>query len=234
MYGVGHGACAEYADAREDRLAIKPSNSTFDEAAAVPIAGFTALQALRDRGHVQSGQKVLVNGASGGVGTFLVQIAKAYGAEVTGVCSTKNLDLVRSIGADNVIDYTREDFTRNGERYDLICDAVGNRSVSDYKRALKPGGTCVMIGFSGLFRFVRNMVGGNLRSKIGKEKFGFFVAKSNQKDLIILKELIEARKIRPVIDRHYPLVETAAGVRYVEGPNHKPGHASGKVVIKVI
>jgi NADPH:quinone reductase-like Zn-dependent oxidoreductase len=233
VYGVGRGACAEYADAREDRLAIKPSNSTFEEAAAVPIAGFTALQALRDHGHVQPGQRVLVNGASGGVGTFLVQIAKSYDAEVTGVCSTKHLDLVRSIGADHVIDYTREDFTRNGERYDLICDAVGNRSVSDYKRILKPGGTCVMIGFSGISRFIRNMVGGKMRSKIGKEEYGFFVAKSNQKDLIILKELIEARKIRPVIDRRYPLGETANAVSYVEGPNHKPGHAGGKVVITV-
>lgn len=232
VFGVCAGGFAEYAIAREDRLALKPANSSFEEAAAVPVAGFTALQALRDRGQVQPGQKVLVNGASGGVGTFLVQIAKSYGAEVTGVCSTRNLDMLRSIGADHVIDYTKENFTRNGQRYDLICDAVGNHSVSEYKRALNPNGTCVILGFWGMSRLFSNGV--RARLSRGDKKVGMMMAKSSPKDLVFLRELIEAGKVVPVIDRRYPLSETADAIRYVEGPKHRPGHARGKVVITVV
>jgi NADPH:quinone reductase-like Zn-dependent oxidoreductase len=172
---------------------------------------------------------VLINGASGGVGTFAVQIAKAFGAEVTGVCSTRNLGMVRSIGADHVIDYTKEDFTRNGQHYDLIYDAVGNRSVSDYKRALNPNGTCVIAGFSSLSRLFEHMILGPLRSKTGNKKVGLMgTAKMNQKDLVVVKELVEARKVVPVIDRRYPLSEVAEAIRYLE-----EGHARGKVVITV-
>ncbi len=227
VFGACGGSFAEYAIVRENRLALKPANTSFEAAAAVPVAAITALQGLRDKGKIQSGQKVLVNGASGGVGTFAVQIAKSYGTEVIGVCSTRNLDMVRSIGADHVIDYTQEDFTKNGQRYDLIYDAVGNRSVSDYRRALNPGGTCVIAGFSTLPRLFEHVVLGPLSSKIGKKKVGLMgIAKINQKDLVFLKELLEARKVVPVIDRRYPLSETAEAIRYLE-----EGHARGKVVI---
>lgn len=231
VFGVCRGGFAEYATARENRLALKASNCSFEEAAALPVAGFTALQALRDKGHIKRGQKVLVNGASGGVGTFAVQIAKSYGTEVTGVCSTRNLDMVRKIGADHVIDYTKEDFTRNGQRYDLICDAVGNHSVPDYKRALNPNGICVIVGFSGLSRLVSNLVRGRLSR--GDKKFVIFIAKSNQEDMISLRQLIGAGKVVSVIDRRYPLSETAAAIRYLEGEGHSPGHARGKVIIIV-
>ncbi len=231
VFGVCPGGFAEYGSAREDRLALKPANISFEQAAAIPVAAFTALQGLRDKGHIQSGQKVLVNGASGGVGTFAVQIAKSFGAEVTGVCSTRNLDMVRSIGADHVIDYTQEDFTRNGQRYDLICDAVGNHSVSDYKRALVPGGTCVILGFSGMSRLLGNAILGALSSKTGNKKIGMMIAKTNQKDLVVMKELIETGKVVPVIDRSYPLSETAEAIRHLEGKGHAPGHARGKVII---
>jgi len=228
--GTCNGSFAEYACAREDRLALKPANVSFEEAAAIPVAAITALQGLRDKGQIQPGQKVLVNGASGGVGTFAVQIAKSYGTEVTGVCSTRNLDLVRKIGADHVVDYTREDFTRNEQqRYDLIFDAVGNRSVSDYKRALKPGGTCAVAGFSSMPRMFEHTALGPLRSKTGNKKVGGMgMAKINQNDLVFLKQLVETQKVRPVIDRHYPLSETADAIRYLEA-----GHAQGKVVITV-
>ncbi len=227
VFGGCAGGFAEYASARENRLALKPANISFEEAAAVPVAAITALQGLRDKGKIMSGQKVLVNGASGGVGTFAVQIAKSYGTEVTGVCSTRNLEMVRSIGADHVIDYTQEDFTRNGQRYDLIYDAVGNRSVSDYKRALNPQGTCVVAGFSSMPRLFEHIVLGPLRSKIGNKKVGLMgIAKINQKDLVFLKELLEAGKVVSVIDRRYPLSETAEAIRYLE-----EGHARGKVVI---
>ncbi len=230
VFGVCNGSFAEYACAREDRLALKPNNCSFEEAAAVPVAAITALQGLRDKGQIQPGQKVLVNGASGGVGTFAVQIAKSYGTKVTGVCSTRNLDMVRSIGADHVVDYTQEDFTKNEQqRYDLIYDAVGNRSVSDYKRALKPGGTCAVAGFSSMPRLFEHSVLGPLRSKTGNKKVGGMgMAKLNQKDLVILKELVETGKVKPVIDRRYPLSETADAIRYLE-----EGHARGKVVITV-
>ena len=229
VFGTVKGGFAEYACAREDRLALKPANNSFEEAAAAPVVAFTALQGLRDKGKIQPGQKVLVNGASGGVGTFAVQIAKSFETEVTGVCSTRNLDMVRSIGADHVIDYTREDFTKNGQRYDLIYDAVGNRSVSDYKRALRPQGICVIAGFSTLSRLFGHVVLGPLLSMTGNKKIGLMgLAKPNQKDLVFVKELLEAGKVIPVIDRRYPLSETAEAIRYLEGR-----HARGKVVITV-
>ncbi len=227
VFGTCVGGFAEYACAAENTLALKPANLSFEAAAAAPVAAITALQGLRDKGQIQPGQKVLVNGASGGVGTFAVQIAKSFGTEVTGVCSTRNLDMVRSIGADHVIDYTQEDFTKNGRHYDLIFDAVGNHSVSDYKRALSPQGTCVIAGFSGVPRLFEHVILGPLRSKIGDKKVGLMgIAKINQKDLVFLKELLEAGKVKPVIDRRYPLSETAEAIRYLEA-----GHARGKVVI---
>ena len=230
VFGTCNGSFAEYACAREGRLALKPANVSFEEAAAIPVAATTALQGLRNKGQIQPGQKVLVNGASGGVGTFAVQIAKSYGTEVTGVCSTRNLDLVRKIGADHVVDYTQEDFTKNEQqRYDLIFDAVGNRSVSDYKRALKPGGTCAVAGFSSMPRMFEHSALGPLRSKTGNKKVGGMgMAKINQNDLVFLKQLVETQKVRPVIDRHYRLSETADAIRYLEA-----GHAQGKVVISV-
>ena len=216
------GAFAEYVCANEDALALKPARLTFEQAAAVPLAAFTALQGLRNKGHIQLGQKVLINGAAGGVGTFAVQIAKSFGTEVTGVCSTRNLDMVRSIGADHVIDYTKEDFTRTGERYDLIFDAVGNRSVADYKRALSPNGICAVAGFTSLSRLFQVML-------LGGKKIGMMeTAKGNKKDLLFLKELLEAGKIVPVLDRSYPLSEVPEAIRYLE-----TGHAQGKVVITV-
>ncbi len=229
VFGAETGSFAEYASVPENTLALKPTKSSFEEAAAIPVAAITALQGLRDKGQIQSGQKVLVNGASGGVGTFAVQIAKSFGTEVTGVCSTRNLDMVRSIGADHVIDYTQADFTKNGQHYDLIYDAVGNRSVSDYKRALNPNGTCVIAGFQNLPRLFEHVVLGPLRSKTGNKKVGLMgIAKMNQKDLVYLKELLEAGKVVPVIERRYPLRETAEALRYLE-----EGHARGKVVITV-
>ena len=229
VFGAAKGAFAGYMCVTENEVALKPANLSFEEAATVPIAATTALQGLRDKGQVRSGQKVLVNGASGGVGTFAVQIAKSYGAEVTGVCSTRNLDMVRSIGADHVIDYTREDFARNGQRYDLIYDAVGNRSVTDYKRALNAGGMCVIAGFTSLPRLFQHMVLGPLRSKGGNKKVGLMdMAKINQKDLLYLKELLETGKVVPVIDRRYSLCEVPEAIRYLE-----TGHARGKIVITV-
>ena len=216
------GGFAEYVCANEDALALKPTRLTFEQAAAVPLAAFTALQGLRDKGQIQPGQKVLINGASGGVGTFAVQTAKSYGTEVTGVCSTRNLDMARSIGADHVIDYTKEDFTRNGQRYDLIFDAVGNRSVSDYQRALSPNGICAVAGFTSLSRLFQIML-------LGGKKIGLMeTAKANKKDLLFIKELLEAGKVVPVIDRAYPLSEVPEAIRYLE-----TGHAQGKVVITV-
>ena len=229
VFGVCPGGFAQYGSAREDRLALKPANTSFEEAAAIPVAAVTALQGLRDKGQIQSGQKVLVNGASGGVGTFAVQIAKSYGTEVTGVCSTRNLDMVGSIGADHVIDYTKEDFTKGGQLYDLIYDAVGNRSVSDYKRALKPGGICAVAGFASMSRLFEHAVLGPLRSKTGSKKVGLMgMAKIIPKDLVVLKGLVETGKVKPVIDRRYPLSETAEALRYLE-----TGHAHGKVIITV-
>jgi len=219
----GHGAFAEYVSVPEKALAPKPANMTFEEAAAVPQYALVALQGLRDNGHIQPGQKVLINGASGGVGTFAVQIAKSYGAEVTGVCSTKNLDLVRSIGADHVIDYTQEDFTQKEQRYDLILDSVANRSISDYTRALSPKGSYVSVAFNPSALFL-----GPLISMAGSKKVSQLSHKPNVKDLVYMKELIETGKVVPVIARRYPLSEVAEAFRYFE-----EDHPSGKVVITV-
>jgi NADPH:quinone reductase-like Zn-dependent oxidoreductase len=225
----GLGGFAEYGCTREDTLVLKPTNISFEDAAAIPLAALTALQGLRDKGQLHSGQKVLINGASGGVGTSAVQIAKSFGAEVTGVCSTRNLDLVRSIGADHVIDYTREDFTRNGQQYDLIYCAVGNRSIADYQRALKPQGVCVIAGFTTLRLMFEHSIFGPRRSKAGGQRVGMMgTVKPNQADLLCMKGLLEAGKVVPVIDRCYPLSETAEAIRYLEA-----GRARGKVVITV-
>lgn len=221
----GFGAFAEYVCASENALALKPASTTFEVAAAVPLAAVTALQALRDKGHIQLGQKVLINGAGGGVGTFAVQLAKSFGAEVTGVCSTGKLDIVRSIGADHVIDYKQEDFTQNGQRYDLILDAAAYRSFSAYKRALNPKGIYVLVGGS-TARLFQTMLVGAAISRTGSKKFGTLLAKPNNLDLVFLKELLEARKVVPVIDRCYPLSDVCEAIRYLE-----EGHSKGKIVI---
>jgi NADPH:quinone reductase-like Zn-dependent oxidoreductase len=227
LFPCGSGGFAEYACAREEVLALKPADLSFEEAASVPVAAMTALQALRDHGHIQSGQKVLINGASGGVGTFAVQIAKSFGAEVTGVCSRRNLDMVRSIGADHAIDYTQEDFTKNGKVYDLILAANGYHPILDYKRALSPKGIYVMSG-GATAQMVQALFFGPWISVTGSKKMGNMLAKTNQKDLLFVKELIEAGKVKPVIDRRYPLSDVAQAIRYLE-----EGHARGKVVITV-
>jgi NADPH:quinone reductase-like Zn-dependent oxidoreductase len=225
--GCGLGGFAEYVSVPEHAVISKPASMTFEEAAAVPMAAVTALQGLRDKGQIQPGQKVLIHGASGGVGTFAVQIAKAFRAEVTAVCSTRKVDLVRSIGADHVIDYTQEDFTKNGQRYDLILAANGNRSMFEYKRALAPKGRYVVTGGS-MAQLFQAMLLGPLLSTAGRQKMGNVLARPNQKDLACMKELLEAGKVIPVIDRCYPLSETAEAIRYLEA-----GHARGKVVITV-
>jgi NADPH:quinone reductase-like Zn-dependent oxidoreductase len=219
----GSGAFAEYVAVPESELALKPANLTFEEAASVPQAALVALQGLRDRGGIQPGQKVLINGASGGNGTFAVQIAKSFGAEVTGVCSTRNLDLVRSIGADHVIDYAQEDFTQNEQRYDLILDIVANRSLSEYIRALRPKGTYVACAISPVALLL-----GPVISMLGSKKVVQLSHSPNAKDLVFMKERIEAGKVVPVIARVYPLSEAAEALR-----NYEDGHAQGKVVITV-
>ena len=221
----GAGGFAEYVSAVEERLTRKPANISFEQAAAVPVAAITALQGLRDKGQIQRGQKVLVDGASGGVGTFAVQIAKSFGAEVTAVCSTRNVDTARSIGADHVIDYTREDFTQRQQRYDLILAANASHSLIDYRRALSPNGIYV---WSGGKVNLQVIFLGPLLSLFGRKKIRFFLAKFNQKDLAFLAELLEAGKVVPVIDRCYPLSDAAAAIRYRE-----EGHALGKVVLTV-
>jgi NADPH:quinone reductase-like Zn-dependent oxidoreductase len=227
---VDAGSFAEYTHASEDLAGLKPANLTFEQAAAIPLAGVTALQGLRDKGQVQSGQRVLIYGASGGVGTFAVQLAKSFGADVTAVCSTKKVDMVRSIGADRVIDYTQEDFTRNGQRYDILFDLVGNRSLSDCRRALTPKGTLVLSGGEGgrWLGSVRHLIKALLLAPFVSQKLSAFLAKTKQADLMVLKELIEAGKVTPVIDRTYPLSEVAEAMRYLEG-----GHVRGKVVVTV-
>ncbi|MDQ3566239.1 MAG: NAD(P)-dependent alcohol dehydrogenase [Pseudomonadota bacterium] len=225
--GFGGGGFAEYVCASEDALALKPASLTFEEAAAAPMAAVTALQGLRDKGRIQPGQKVLINGASGGVGTLAVQIAKSFGAEVTGVCSTRKSDMVRSIGADHVIDYTQEDFTRNGQRYDLILAVNGYRPISDYKRALNAKGIYVMVGGS-TAQIFQALLLGPWMSMTGSKKMGALSAKPDQEDLVFVKELVEAGKVMPVIDRRYPLSEVGEALRYLE-----EGHAGGKVVITV-
>jgi NADPH:quinone reductase-like Zn-dependent oxidoreductase len=227
VFGGAPGGFAEYVCAREDLLVLKPTNVTFEKAAAVPVAAITALQGLR-KGHVQPGQKVLINGASGGVGTFAVQIAKSFGAEVTAVCSTKNLDNARSIGADHVIDYSQEDFTKSRQRYDLIIAANGYHWILGYRRALSPKGICVTTG-GFMAQIFQAILLGPLISLIGSKKVGSMgFARLNQKDLVLLKELLETGKLVPVIDRCYPLSEVAEAFRYFE-----EGHAKGKVVITV-
>jgi NADPH:quinone reductase-like Zn-dependent oxidoreductase len=223
----GFGAFAQYVAVPEQALALKPTNLTFEEAAAVPVSAVTALFGLRDLEHMQPGQKVLINGASGGVGTFAVQIAKSFGAEVTAVCSTGNIDMVRSLGADHVIDYTKADFTQNGHRYDLILAANGYHPLSAYQRALNPQGIYVMTGGSTAQMF-EAMLLGPWRSRKGGQRMGNSLAKPNQKDLMFIKELIEAGKVTPVIDRRFPLRDVADAIRYLE-----VGHAKGKVVITV-
>jgi NADPH:quinone reductase-like Zn-dependent oxidoreductase len=227
-YPHAFGAFAEYVCVPENALRLKPASMTFEEAAAVPTAAVVALQHLLAKRPIQPGQKVLINGAGGGVGTFAVQIAKCFGAEVTGVDSTSKLDMLRSIGADHVIDYTQEDFTKSGQRYDLILDVVVHRSVFDYKRALSPQGICVFVGGS-MTRVFLNVLLGSLISMAGSKKIGLGTWKPNKKeDLDFLKELLEAGKVVPVIDRRYPLSEVAEAFRYLEA-----GHAKGKVVITV-
>jgi NADPH:quinone reductase-like Zn-dependent oxidoreductase len=231
VFGTCRGSFAEYACGRADRLAPKPANLTFEQAAAVPVSGCTALQGVRDRGKVGPGQRVLIIGAGGGVGTFAVQLAKAFGAEVTGVCSTAKVELVRSIGADRVIDYTREDFADGPERYDVILDIAGNRSLSHLRRALAPEGTLVIVGgegggrwFGGIDRQLRALV----LSPFVRQKLGTWVATVRGEDLEALRELIEAGKVTPVVDRTYPLGEVPEAIRYL-----RAGQARGKVVIAV-
>jgi len=225
VFGSGSHAFAEYMSADAGQFAMKPANLSFEQAAAVPTAALTALKALRDRGKLRPGQKVLVNGASGGVGTFAVQIAKSFGADVTGVCSARNMDMVRSIGADRVIDYAKEDFARNGGRYDLILDNVASRSYSDLRRALAPGGLIIPnSGHAGMGYVFKS----SLLSLLGRPYGRPFIASANTEDLLILKELIESGRVKPVIDRTYPLAETSEALRDLER-----SHARGKVVITV-
>ena len=231
VFGVSLGTFCEYVSVSSDRIERKPANLTLEQAAAVPTSALTALQGLRDHGKIEAGQKVLIVGASGGVGTFAVQLAKAFGAEVTGVCRTAKVDRVRSIGADHVIDYKQDDFVQQGERYDLILDIGGNRALSQLRRVLTPGGTLVIIGgeeggrwLGGMDRWLRAL----LASPFVSHNLRAFVAKSNKADLQLLKELIEAGKVRPVIDRTFPLNEAPDALRYLE-----EGRARGKVVIVV-
>jgi NADPH:quinone reductase-like Zn-dependent oxidoreductase len=232
VFGIGEGSFAEYVCARADRLAPKPANLSFEQAAAVPISGLTALQALRDTGRVQPGQRVLIVGAAGGVGSFAVQLAKAFGAQVTGVCSTTKVELVRSLGADEVIDYTREDFTDGARHWDLIVDTAGRRSLSQLRRALTRRGTLVIVGGEGggrwLGGFDRQILRAPLLSALVRQRLRPLVSKERRADLLVLKELIEAGKVTPVIDRTYPLSEVPQAIRYLE-----EGHARGKVVITV-
>jgi NADPH:quinone reductase-like Zn-dependent oxidoreductase len=233
VFGVSGGAFAEYAVASQNRVALKPANLTFAQAAAVPVAAMTALQALRDTGRIKPGQKVLINGASGGVGTFAVQIAKAFGAEVTGVCSTRNVEMVRALGAEHVIDYTKEDFTRSARRYEVVLDNVGNRPLSDLRSVATPEGIVVLIGGGGpedgqwigpMARPVEAFV----MSPFVSQEVVMLLADINREDLGVMKDLIETKRVTPVIDRTYKLSETAEAIRYLEA-----GRARGKVIITV-
>ena len=236
VFGGRTGSLAQYVCARADRaIALKPANMTFEQAGSVAVAAITALQGLRDKGHIQAGQKVLINGASGGVGTFAVQIAKSLGAEVTGVCSTRNLDLVRSIGADHVIDYTKEDFTKSNQRYDVIFDNVQNHTFSDRRRVLTSNGICVLAGLGGAgwhedtwTHLVRSFTT-PLMSKFTSQKFSFYISQLNHNDLALLGDLMQSGKVTPVIDRNYKsLNDVQDALAYLE-----QGHARGKVVITV-
>jgi NADPH:quinone reductase-like Zn-dependent oxidoreductase len=233
VFGGKTGAFAEYVCGSERGLAIKPANVTFEDAATINVAGLTALQAVRDKGKLQQGQKVLINGASGGVGTYAVQIAKSLGADVTGVCSGRNADMVRSLGADHVIDYTKEDFVRGDQRYDVILDNVPNHSLSECKRVLTPKGRYVMIGGGGtndqgVFGVMLRPLKAMVMSKFGDQQMGMMMADLNKDDLTILGDLIQSGKVKPVIDRTYKLSEVPDAIRYLE-----EGHARGKVVIRV-
>lgn len=225
VFGVATGAFAEYACAAESKIALKPVNVSFESAAATPVAGCTALQGLRDRGRLRPGQKVLINGASGGVGTFAVQIAKSFGAQVTAVCSTRNLGMVRSIGADEVMDYTKEDFTKDPRRYDLIIAANGYHPILHYWRKLNPTGICVVLGGS-LAQIIPALLLGPLLSRIGTKKMQNLLARSNQQDLVFIAHLLEEGKVIPVIDRRYPLSEVPQAIKYLIEE-----HPRGKVVI---
>src|SRR5437016_11113362 len=232
VFGAKDGAVAEYICVKADRaIAMKPINITFEQAGSVGVAGVTALQGLRDKGHIHAGQKVLINGASGGVGTFAVQIAKAFGAEVTGVCSTHNVDLVKSLGADHVIDYTKEDFTKGTQHYDLIVDNVATHSLLAYKRVLNPGGSYVMIGMidpGNWFGWLAKPIEGMVLSKLVSQKFGMMLADLNHDDLAVLGDLMQSGKVTPVIERRYKLSDAGEALRYLE-----KGHARGKVVVMV-
>jgi len=235
VFGAKAGAASEYICVPADKgVVLKPAYITFDQAGSVAIAGLTALQGLRDKGHIQAGQKVLINGASGGVGTFAVQIGKAFGAEVTSVCSTRNVDLVKSIGADHVIDYTREDFTKTDQHYDMIYDLVGNHSFSELRRILKPSGICVLAGMGGAGlhpeswgRLIGNF-GAAFASTFTSQKFVTYIAKLTKDDLNVLRELMQSGKVSPVIDRTYKLNQTVDAVRHME-----EGHARGKIIVTV-
>ena len=231
VFGTCKGAFAEYVCASESAVVVKPDNVTFEQAASVPIAALTALQGLRlgglgDKGQIQAKHKVLINGASGGVGTFAVQIAKSFGADVTGACSKRNVAMVRSIGADRVIDYVQQDFTKSGQRYDLIFDCVGNHSLSAHRRALNPNGVCVVAGAKGLWDFLTRALTAPVLSRSVSQKFVIFIAKLNKEDLTIMRELMATGKVTPVIDRRYSLSEVPEAIRYLE-----KRHARGKVVI---
>ncbi|MBL8062819.1 MAG: NAD(P)-dependent alcohol dehydrogenase [Anaerolineales bacterium] len=230
VYGGRSGAFAEYVNVR-NAVVRKPANLTFEEAASVPTAAITALQGLRDHGKIKPGDKVLINGAAGGVGTFAIQIAKALGAEVTGVCSTKNVDMVRSLGADHVMDYTKEDFTQIGKRYDLLLDIAGSRSWKEYKRVLTPEANFVIVGApkgNKVLGPLANVIKLKLASMGASQKISFFIAQFNREDLAILREMIESGKIKPVVEKVYPLAHL------VDAMNHLgTGHAWGKIVLKV-
>jgi NADPH:quinone reductase-like Zn-dependent oxidoreductase len=229
VFGTCRGAFAEYACTSEVALVSKPDNLTFEQAACAPIAGLTALQGLRDKGDLQPGQKVLINGAAGGIGTFAVQIAKSLGAEVAGVCSTKNVEMVRSLGADQVIDYTREDFTNSGRHYDLLLDNVGNRTLSAFRRVMTPRGRCVMAGApKELWAVITRVLKAVAWSPFLRQKFTFFIAKLKKDDLAALCELMKTGKVTPMIDKRYQLSDTADAIAYVE-----QGHAGAKVVVSL-
>jgi NADPH:quinone reductase-like Zn-dependent oxidoreductase len=229
VFGSCRGAFAEYACTSESALVVKPENVTFEQAASVSVAARTALQGLRDKGHIQPGQKVLINGAAGGVGTFAVQIAKSFGADVTGVCSTRNVEMVRSIGADRVIDYTQQDFTKLGQRYDIIFDCVGNHSLSACRRVLNPNGICVIAGGpSKVWIVLTRALKALVLSRFVSQNFVMFIARRSKEDLTIMHDLMKAGKVTPVIDRRYSLNEVPEAIRYLE-----EGHARGKVVITV-
>ena len=233
VFGSRYGSLAEFFLGRERNFVPKPPTLSFEEAAAIPMAGITALQALRDRGRLEAGERVLINGASGGVGTFAVQIAKALGADVTAVCSTRNVELVRSIGADHVIDYTVDDFARNGVKHDVVLDVVGNRSLRDFRRALTPKGRFVFVGGGGVDGSQGHLLGPLVRTLRGFVMSPFvsqeilpFLAKITKADLVVLSDFVEAGRLRPVIDRTFPLSDAADAIRYLE-----EGHARGKVVV---